>query len=85
MLFLQGTRDALADMDLLVPIVERLGANASLHLLQDADHAFHVPARSGRTDAQMLAPALDVMVDWINTVLLHEAAPSEAAMKGENG
>jgi hypothetical protein len=85
MLFLQGTRDTLADMDLLVPVVERLGANVSLHLLQDADHSFHVPVRSGRTDAQMLASALDVMVDWINTVLLHEAAPSEAAMKGENG
>src|ERR1700742_5026520 len=43
MLFLQGTRDALVDVDLLVPVVERLGANASLHLLQDVDHSFQVP------------------------------------------
>jgi hypothetical protein len=78
MLFLQGTRDALADMDLLVPVVERLGANASLHLLQDADHSFHVPVRSGRTDAQMLASALDAMVDWVNTVVMHKAAPFES-------
>jgi uncharacterized protein len=46
-------------------------------LLQDADHSFHVPVRSGRTDAQMLASALDAMVDSVNTVVLHGAAPSE--------
>jgi uncharacterized protein len=85
MLFPQGTRDALADMALLVPVVERLGANASLHLLQDADHSFHIPVKSGRTDAEMLASALDAMVDWVKSVLLQEAAPSEAAMNGENG
>jgi hypothetical protein len=62
----------------LVPVFERLGANASLHLLQDVDHSFHVPGRSGRTDTQMLASALDAMVDWVNTVLLHEAARSES-------
>ena len=52
MLFLQGERDKLADQQLLGRLVERLGARATLRLLQDADHSFHVPARTGRTDAE---------------------------------
>ena len=54
LLFLQGTRDRLADLALLVPIVERLGPRATLHAIEDADHSFHVPARTGRTDAEVL-------------------------------
>src|SRR5256885_6425905 len=50
MLFLQGTRDALADVSLLKPVVKGLGKRATLHLTEAADHSFHVPKASGRTD-----------------------------------
>ena len=65
MLFLQGTRDALADVTLLVPLTERLGERASLQLVQDADHSFHVPARSGRKDADVRREMLDALADWL--------------------
>ena len=67
MLFLQGTRDALADMTLLAATVERLGDIATLIAIDGADHSFHVPARSGRTDTQVLADALDALVTWIES------------------
>jgi predicted alpha/beta-hydrolase family hydrolase len=66
MLFLQGTRDELAELSLLQPLVTRLGARASLHALADADHSFHVPAKSGRKDPQVLAEALDAFAAWIS-------------------
>jgi uncharacterized protein len=66
MLFIQGTRDALADLNLLRPMVANLGARASLHLLEDADHSFHVPARSGRKDPDVLATALDALCRWLD-------------------
>lgn len=65
MLFLQGTRDGLADIDLLKAIVDRLDG-ALLQLFNEADHAFHVPARSGRTDVEVLSQLLDMIVAWIN-------------------
>jgi len=65
MLFVQGSKDALAELDLLKDTVEGLGARATLQLIPDADHAFHVPAKSGRKDADVLAEALDVVADWI--------------------
>jgi predicted alpha/beta-hydrolase family hydrolase len=65
MLFLQGTRDEFADLPLLEPAVEKLGPRATLRTFQDADHSFHVPARSGRTDAQVRAQMLDVLVEWM--------------------
>ena len=65
MLFLQGTRDALAGIDLMQPVIRALGARASLHLEADADHSFHVPARSGRNDAAVLASLLDAATDWM--------------------
>jgi uncharacterized protein len=65
MLFLQGTRDELAQLDLLRPVVERLGARATLKLAQDADHAFHVPARTGRRDSDVLAELLDAAAAWM--------------------
>ena len=68
MLFLQGTRDDLAEPALLGALVERLGPRATLKLLADADHSFHVPRRSGHTDAQITAELLDALVDWIDTV-----------------
>jgi predicted alpha/beta-hydrolase family hydrolase len=64
MLFLQGTRDKLAELSLLEPVVARLGSQATLHLLDQADHAFHVPARSGRTDAAVVDEMLDTFVAW---------------------
>jgi uncharacterized protein len=68
MLFLQGTRDDLADLSLLRPLVERLGARARLELFEDADHSFHVPARSGRSDAELRGALLDVLARWIGEV-----------------
>jgi predicted alpha/beta-hydrolase family hydrolase len=68
MLFLQGSRDALADLALLRPVVERLGERASLNVFADADHSFHVPARSGRRDADVRRDLLDGLAAWILTV-----------------
>jgi predicted alpha/beta-hydrolase family hydrolase len=67
MLFLQGTRDALADLALLRPLVERLGARATLRLFPEADHSFHVPARSGRKDPDVMQELLDATAAWIET------------------
>ena len=53
MLFLKGTRDALAATELIDALVKRLGSQATLKLFKDADHSFHVPARSGRTDVEL--------------------------------
>ena len=64
MLFLQGTRDALATLDQLEPVCTALGARASLKLFDDADHSFHVPARSGRKDADVFAEMLDSLAAW---------------------
>ena len=65
MLFLQGTRDALADMRLLAPLLARLGKNAAMIAVDGADHSFHVPARSGRTDAEVLDAMLVDLVTWM--------------------
>jgi uncharacterized protein len=65
MLFLQGTRDALADLDLVKQATADLGNKASLHIVEGADHAFHVLVRSGRTDAQVREELLDTMVAWM--------------------
>ena len=69
MLFLQGTRDALADMALLRPVVDGLGRRATLCAIEGADHSFHVPVRSGRTDAEVRDAMLDVTVAWMARVL----------------
>jgi predicted alpha/beta-hydrolase family hydrolase len=69
MLFLQGTRDNLASLDELEPLCAALGARAVLRLFADADHSFHVPARSGRTDAQVRNEMLDALVAWIDRLL----------------
>jgi predicted alpha/beta-hydrolase family hydrolase len=65
MLFLQGTRDALADLELIRSTVQALGARATLHILDGADHAFHVLARSGRTDQQVREELLDTLAGWL--------------------
>jgi len=69
MLFLQGTRDTLASLDQIEPLCKQLGAGATLRLFDGADHSFHVPARSGRTDAQVRSEMLDEFSAWIDNVI----------------
>jgi hypothetical protein len=65
MLFVSGDRDALAEMNLLRPMVTGLGDRASLHVVKDADHGLRVPAKSGRTSDDALKEGLDAVADWI--------------------
>ncbi len=67
MLFLQGTRDELAQLDLLGSVIETLGSRATLKTFDDADHSFHVRARSGGNDARVREAMLDAMVAWLAT------------------
>jgi uncharacterized protein len=69
LLFLQGTHDALAERMRMEALVRRLGAHATLSLVEDADHSFHVPARTGRTDAQVRSALLKVLAAWIDSQL----------------
>ncbi len=69
MLFLQGTRDPLADLHLLVPVVQALGGQATLQPIDQADHAFHVPVRSRRTETQVLDEVMDAAAAWIMQAL----------------
>ena len=64
MLFLQGDRDKLADLELLRPVCARLGDPGQLHVVPDADHSFHVPKRSGRTDEEVLAELAHIVAAW---------------------
>ena len=66
MLFVSGTRDALAELDLLRPVVARLGSHAKIHLVDQADHSFKVAAKSGRTNADAEAEVLDAVARWIS-------------------
>ena len=67
MLFLQGDHDELAEISLLEPLIARLGAQATLKLERDADHSFHVPRRSGRTDAEVVAELVRAFVSFVDT------------------
>src|SRR5215813_8517125 len=69
MLFLQGSRDKLAVLDLLLRLIERLGERASLQLIQDADHSFRVPARAGRKDADVKRDMMDALAGWTLSVI----------------
>ncbi len=64
MLFLQGTRDELADLTLLRPICEQLGSQATLYIIEGADHSFHVLKRSGKTDAEALGELARTVEVW---------------------
>ena len=64
MLFLQGTRDTLADLAMLRPVVKGLGNRATLRLFDEADHSFHVPARTGRKDPEVRGEVLDALAEW---------------------
>ena len=77
MLFLQGTRDTLASLDQLEPLCKKLGRRATLKLFADADHSFHVPARTGRTDTQVLGDALDSLAAWLDSVI---ATPKKSVL-----
>jgi predicted alpha/beta-hydrolase family hydrolase len=65
MLFVSGERDALAELDLLRSVVASLGEGATLHLVEHADHSLNVPSKSGRTNAEAEAEALDAIAGWI--------------------
>src|SRR5437762_5940551 len=64
MLFLQGTRDTLADLTLLRPICAELGDRATLHIVESADHSFHVLKSGKRTDAQVLRELAETTATW---------------------
>jgi predicted alpha/beta-hydrolase family hydrolase len=69
MLFLQGTRDALAELPLVTSLAEQLGERATLTQLKDADHAFQVPKRAGRTEGQVRKEMLDAFAAWAGSVI----------------
>lgn len=69
LLFLQGTKDTLAELDLLQPMVAGLGERATLELYEDADHSFHVPARTGRKDADVRQAMLDAFAGWVDRLV----------------
>jgi predicted alpha/beta-hydrolase family hydrolase len=69
MLFLQGSRDAMADKRELAPLIERLGERATLKILEGADHSFHVTARSGHTNQQIVDEASDALADWFERMI----------------
>ena len=68
MLFLQGTRDTFAGLDLLVPLTERLAPRATLHLVEGGDHSFKVLKRSGRTEDDVMAELSGTIADWTTTL-----------------
>jgi predicted alpha/beta-hydrolase family hydrolase len=68
MLFLQGTRDKLADLGHLKPVIERLGPKATLHEVEGGDHSFAVLKKSGRTNDEALTEVLDTLVAWIDAL-----------------
>jgi uncharacterized protein len=78
MLLLQGTRDALAQTQLISSVTKRLGERASLHLIEDAGHSFHVPARTGRTDREALDDLLDVLAQWTLALVSPHPVPGPA-------
>jgi len=71
MLFLQGTRDALAELPLIEALAKRLGRRTTLTLLDNADHSFHVSSSSGRTDAQVRNEMLEAFAIWADSAIAH--------------
>jgi len=69
MLFLQGTRDKLAELDHIEPLCAALGQRATLKLFADADHSFHVPARTGRKDREVLGEVVDALAAWTDMLV----------------
>ena len=75
MLFLQGTRDQFAQLDLITAVCDRLSTRAMLHLVDRADHSFGVPRRSGRTPESVLAELADAVVHWARSSVISRAHP----------
>jgi predicted alpha/beta-hydrolase family hydrolase len=75
MLFLQGTRDTLADLDLITTVCGRL-ADATLHVVDGADHSFAVPKRSGRSGAEVMDELANVIAEWCRSTVTPRAAPT---------
>ncbi|MBX2990717.1 MAG: dienelactone hydrolase family protein [Bacteroidetes bacterium] len=69
MLFLQGTRDALADLGLLKPVCKKLGKRATLFVIEEADHSFHVPKRTGRSDEDVLTELARTFTEWSSELI----------------
>jgi predicted alpha/beta-hydrolase family hydrolase len=69
MLFLQGTRDKLANLDLLRPLLARIQPEPTLHVVEGGDHGFHVPKRSGWTDEEVLDDLCKRLASWIDEVV----------------
>jgi predicted alpha/beta-hydrolase family hydrolase len=69
MLFVQGSNDEFAQLDLLRPTVKKLGKLARLQLIEDADHSFHVPARTGRKDSEVREEVFDTLADWVREII----------------
>jgi predicted alpha/beta-hydrolase family hydrolase len=69
MLFLQGGRDGLASVDEIRGVCKKLGSRATLKIFDGADHSFHAPARSARTDEQVIGDAADAITTWLDNVL----------------
>jgi uncharacterized protein len=69
MLFLQGTRDRLASLDQIESLCKKLGRHATLKLVTDADHSFHVPVRTGRKHSEVLGDMLDAFAAWLDEVI----------------
>jgi predicted alpha/beta-hydrolase family hydrolase len=83
MLFLQGARDEFATPALLNPLLKRLGSRATLCLLRNADHSFHVPARSGVTDDQINAEMLAALANWVEAVAGRPATSATARVHSD--
>lgn len=71
MLFLQGTRDELAELSLLQPLVQQLGTRATLQLTDEANHSFQVPARTGRTHTQVITELVHAIRNWSESLIAH--------------
>lgn len=81
MLFLQGTRDALADLELMRGVTTRLGEGATLHVVEGADHSFAVPKRSGRNDADVLRELAAVTAAWTAGLIAQTLPSSQVAIE----
>jgi len=83
MLFLQGTRDELADLKLLRPVCAKLGPRVTLHIIETADHSFHVLKKSGRSDAEVLRELAETTVSWADGIEGKQATPQNSVGAGE--
>jgi predicted alpha/beta-hydrolase family hydrolase len=83
MLFLQGTRDTLADLKLLRPVCGKLGSRATLQVIETADHLFHVLKSSGRNDAEVLRELAETAVSWAEAIEEIRSRPAQNPLGAE--